>query len=167
MDVITRNRREAHAPAIVPGFTVVELVVTISIVAVLAAVAIPRFADQQGFKERGLYDEALSAARYAQKFAVATGCEVQFSVAGNAYVLNQRATDCTTGLFTRGVVHPGTGAASFAGPPSAGSGITFTMTTGTVVFDALGKTSDGTTRTVTVGSRTFQVVGATGFVQAP
>lgn len=160
------RRKKTDAPAAASGFTVVELIVTISIVAVLAAVAIPRFADQQGFKERGFYDEALSAARYAQKFAVATGCEVQFSVAGNAYVLNQRVTDCTTGGFTRAVAHPGTQAASFTG--TTPSGIAFTMVpTATVVFDALGKTSDGTTRTVTVGSKSFLIVGATGFVQAP
>ena len=146
-----------------------ELVVTISIVGVLAAVALPRLADQQGFKERGFYDEALSAARYAQKFAVATGCEVQLDVQTVAgvisYVLNQRITTCTTGAFTRAVVHPGTQAASFTG--SAPSGIAFTMTSSPVVFDALGKTSDGTTRTVTVGSKSFQIIGATGFIQAP
>ena len=165
MDVTGRNRHETRAPAMVRGFTMLELIVTISIVGVLAAVAFPRFADQQGFKERGFYDEALSAARYAQKFAVATGCEVQLTVTAGTYVLNQRATNCTTGAFTLTVVHPGTQAASFTG--TTPSGIAFTMTSSPVVFDALGKTSDGTTRTVTVGSKSFQIIGATGFVQAP
>lgn len=146
------------------GFSLVELVTVLAIVGALAAVALPRFVDQQAIKVRGFYDEALSAARYAQKFAVATGCEVQLSVAAGVYTLNQRATTCSTGAFTRAVVHPGSRAATFTGtvPPD----ITFTMTASPVVFDALGKTTDGTTRTVTVGTRTFQIVGATGYAQA-
>ncbi len=136
----------------------------ITISALLAVVAIPRWVGTQAFEERGFYDEAMSAARYAQKFAVATGCEVQLTVSAGVYTLHQRATDCATGAFTRDVVNPGTGAAPFTG--TTPSGITFTMSTATVVFDALGKTGDGVTRTVTVGSRSFQIIGATGFVQA-
>lgn len=141
-----------------------ELVVVIAIAGILAAVAIPRFADQQVFQERGFYDEALSAARYAQKYAVASGCEVQLSISGSAYVLNQRAIDCTTGAFSRPVVNPGNrDAAGFAG--TAPAGIAFSISSNPVVFDALGKTTDGISRTVTVGGKSFEIVGATGFVR--
>ena len=151
------KRRRNHR-----GFTQVELIVVITIAGLLAAVAIPRFVDTQTFQERGFYDEAMSAARYAQKFAVATGCQVQLTVNAGVYTLNQRATDCATGAFTRDVVNPGTGAAPFTG--TTPSGITFTMSSTTVIFDALGTASGD--RTVTVGSRSFQIIGATGFVQA-
>jgi MSHA pilin protein MshC len=153
------------------GFSLVELVTVIMVVGALAAIAVPRVVDRRSFEERGFYDEVLSAARYAQKFALATGCDVQLSVSAVGYVLNQRnrstPPNCANPLdpFTVAVVHPGTGAADFSG--TAPQGIGFTMTSNPVVFDALGKTTDNTTRTVTVGSRTFQIIGATGYVQAP
>jgi MSHA pilin protein MshC len=146
------------------GFTQVELIVVIGIAGLLAAVAIPRFVDTQAFRERGFYDEALSAARYAQKLAVATGCQVQLTVASGAYTLNRQATTCTTGGFGGAVVNPANGTAPFSG--TAPTGVTFTMTGGNpVIFDALGRTTDGNTRTVTVGSRAFEIIGATGYVQ--
>jgi MSHA pilin protein MshC len=142
-----------------------ELVVTLVIIGLLAAFAIPRFVNLLDFQEVGFYDEALSAARYAQKFAISSGCDVQLSVAGGVYTLNQRATSCTSGAFTRAVVDPGTLQAPFTGTSPAD--VTFTMTASPVVFDALGRTTDGVTRTVTVGSRSFQIIGATGYAQTP
>lgn len=53
------------------GFTLVELVMTLIIVGILAAMVGPRFSGQHGFEERGFYDEAIAALRYAQKSAVA------------------------------------------------------------------------------------------------
>jgi MSHA pilin protein MshC len=157
------------------GFTLVELVVTIGLAGILAVVAIPRFFDQQAFRERGFYDEALSAARYAQKLAVATGCQVQLTVGGGTYTLSQRQLggpppDCNNiaNPFTVPVVHPGNPAAGFTG--TAPSDVNFTMidtntslAATTVFFHALGVASGN--RTVTVGSRTFQIIGTTGYVQ--
>jgi MSHA pilin protein MshC len=149
------------------GFTQVELIVVIAIAGLLAAVAIPRFVNPRDFRELGFHDEMLSAARYAQKFAIATGCEVQFSVSGGAYALNQRATNCTTGAFTRIVVDPGTLDTTTTFSGTAPSDVSVSMTASPVVFDALGKTADGVTRTVTVGSKTFQIIGATGYAHTP
>jgi MSHA pilin protein MshC len=143
------------------GFSLTELIVVIVIVGALAAVGIPRFVDTQTFQERGFYDEALSAARYAQKFAVATGCPVQLTINSGVYTLNQ-GTTCTSGIYTANVVNPATRATTFTA--TAPSGVTFTMGPTTVVFDALGQASGD--RTVTVGSRSFQIIGATGFVKA-
>lgn len=58
------------------GFTTVELVVTLVIVGILAAIALPRFQDNTAFTQRGFYDEVKAALRYAQKLAIAKRREV-------------------------------------------------------------------------------------------
>ena len=146
------------------GFSMIELTMVVVIMGILAVVLTPLF-ERKVFYEKGFYDEVASAARYARMLALTSGCEVQLSISSNAYVLNQRATDCTTGAFTRNVIHPGGRAATFSG--SAPEGITLAMTNNPVVFKALGNTADQVDRTVTVSTRSFTIISATGFVQAP
>lgn len=50
----------------------VELVITLIIIGILAALVIPRFFGTHGFEERGLYDETMAALRYAQKTSIAS-----------------------------------------------------------------------------------------------
>lgn len=66
------GRKRAHSA----GFTTVELVVTLVIIGILAAIAIPRFQDTSAFTQRGFYDEVRAALRYAQKLAIAKRREV-------------------------------------------------------------------------------------------
>ncbi len=59
------------------GYSLVELVLVIVILATIGVLAGPRFFNNDAFAERGYYDELASALRYAQKVAVASGCPRQ------------------------------------------------------------------------------------------
>jgi MSHA pilin protein MshC len=60
-----------HTKAIRRGFTLVELVVSISIIGILATVAVTRFMGTNTYSSRGFYDRAISVVRHAQKVAIA------------------------------------------------------------------------------------------------
>jgi len=150
------------------GFTLVEIVLTLVILGILASVAGPRFFDLSAFNERGFYDEVLSAVRYAQKYAISSGCEVQFSVITNTYTLNQRNTNCTTGTFTLPVYNPGTHQPGFTG--NAPSGVTLSMNpVSTIVFNAQGfiPAQSNASVTISTGGRTITVIGGSGFAKTP
>ena len=62
------------------GFTLIELVACIVIMAVLAAIAGPRFFNTQPFTERGYATEIAAALRAARQVAVASQCDVRVTI---------------------------------------------------------------------------------------
>jgi MSHA pilin protein MshC len=107
------------------GFTIVELVVVIIILGIISAVAAPRFFDLQDYKEIAFKDELVSALRFAQKRAVASGKKVEVSIDANGFSL--RYADGTA------VQHPtGDHFTNTESPPVA-------MADQTILFDALGR----------------------------
>jgi MSHA pilin protein MshC len=143
------------------GFTLVELIVTLVLIGVLAASVGPKFFDVDVFRDRGFFDETVSAVRYAQKLAVATGCTVRVQVTASGYTLFRAANlaACNAGTYATVVDDPSGNALTFtrAAPSSV------SLTPADFTFSSAGSASADVT--VTVGSRQFRVISETGFVQ--
>lgn len=72
------------------GFTLIELVASITIVAIIAAVTFPNVIAANPFAERGYADAVAGNLRRARDVAIATGCDVQFTINGAGYTGMQR-----------------------------------------------------------------------------
>lgn len=144
------------------GFTLIELLVVIFIMAILAAFAAPRFFARGDVEGPGFAHELASAARYAQKLAVTSGCPVRLTVTATGYQLlqpqNAPAPACDT-AFTRPVLGPATGAA-YTGTAPAGVAIAGSL--GTVQFGADG--APGAAASFTVAGATVSIAAGSGFV---
>jgi MSHA pilin protein MshC len=147
------------------GFTLVELVVVLSIAGVLAAFVGPRFFDQQAFSQRGYADELAAALRGTQKAAVITGCPARLVLTGAAYSASQQAASgntCDPADTSWSTAVTGADGSAISGSAPPGTSAT---PTGTFQFDAQGRLTSSPATTITVGSRTLTLDVATGFLQ--
>lgn len=78
------------------GFTLLEMCSVLVIAGILAALAGPKFLDTSAFDVRGYTDELAAAIRAAESAAVASGCEVQLTIApGTGYDAELPTTGAT------------------------------------------------------------------------
>ncbi len=150
------------------GFTLVELITTILIIALIAAVSGPRFFDINVFQQQGFYDETIAAIRYAQKYAVATGCTVRVQITAGGYTLFRPAgvATCNTGPYNIAIADPSGNEAAFARTTPGDITLTTNPVTPNIDFIADGSAAVPATVVVNVGTtQSFQVIPATGFVQ--
>ena len=121
------------------GFTLVELIVTMVVVGIISAVAIPRFADQQGFQSRAFYEQVQGAIAFAQKAAVAQRKSVYVTTTATTL---QACYVAACGGAGYAVIDPTTKTAlSLAAQDQRGvafSAVTISPAT-TFVFDSLGR----------------------------
>jgi MSHA pilin protein MshC len=146
------------------GFTLIELLACLVILAVLAAMGGSVFFDTQPFDQRGYADEVAAALRYAQSVAVASQCNVSFTINAAGYSARQRAlaagnTCAAAGAYTQAVAR--SDGTSLAGTPPSDANIT---AGGTMVFGPLGQVTSGTPPTLTIGTITVTVDPNSGFV---
>jgi MSHA pilin protein MshC len=142
------------------GFTLVELVATLVIIALIAVVSGPLFSNVDVFKQSGFFEETLSAVRYAQKYAVASGCTVRVETTATGFTLYRPASAaaCTTGPYSTPLTDPSGNATTFT--RTAPSGVTLSVHDFTFAADGSASASPS----ITVGVKMFQVVAATGYV---
>lgn len=154
----------------------VELVVTVVLISILAATAMPRFFNHQTFDARGFSDQVASMIRYAQKIAIAQQRAVWVRLDGSTVAL------CFDSACTSHVRPPaGTGPAACAGGDTwfcvtTPSSISYLTTRSLFYFNALGQpmgpnnTLLTTNVTITIkgdtSPRVLTVNVETGYVQS-
>ncbi len=138
------------------GFTLVELVITMIVVGILAAVVMPRFADRTVFESRGFQDETISLLHYAQKAAIAQRRYVCVAFTATGASLSSGASSSCGSPLTGP-----NGATPFAVAARSGTG--YDTTPSDFYFDAAGRPSAGQSFTVT-GSGSITVEAETGYV---
>lgn len=133
------------------GFTLVELVTSLVILSILAAMAAPSLLDHRAFNERGYADEVADAIRYTQRIAVASGCPTRIVVAAASYSAQQRNA-CNAGAWNRillkgdGTQVNGTAPAGVLANPNR-----------TITFDASGNVVGSAPGNTTVGAFTLSL----------
>ena len=151
------------------GFTVVELVTSVVILGLIAAIASPRFFTTSPFETAGFAAEVRAGLRHAQATAMASGCDIRVSLGSGGFLLQRWSggASCNdhAGTLTT-MARAGGGSYSRSVP----SGVT--VSTATLYFDSMGRPRDASSgtllssaQTLTVGTETLIVNAETGFIQ--
>jgi len=137
------------------GYTLIELIVSIAIMAILAAIAVPLF-NQPQIDDTWFREQVKAAVRYAQRQAVAQRRSV-FVVVGTSTVKLCYDPACPIGT---GVPQLTTGTDYILAKP-AGT----TLNVASFSFNGLGQPNPITGVSFNVGSQAVIVTAETGYVQ--
>jgi MSHA pilin protein MshC len=146
------------------GFTLIELVIVIVLIAILAFVVVPRFNHISTFSCRGFADQTKAAVEYARKAAVAQRRNVCVTF-GPGVTITRAGQAGASAVCDGPLIDPATGSAFTISPPS---GAILTSTASSHSFNGLGSiaTSGNVTITASCDSDTysFTVERETGYV---
>ncbi len=132
------------------GFTLLELVMTMIIIGIISAVAVPRFFDNNVFQERGAADQIRAALRYGQKIAVAQRRPVNVNISSGANPI------CNTELDAGGAVNC---------VISNRVTVTSPALPQTYQFDGLGRLiANAANLPITIGTTNINIAAETGYV---
>jgi MSHA pilin protein MshC len=159
MEKINKMSDILHNPRTISGFTLVELIVTMVILGVLAAVVAPRFFNNNVFQSRGFADQVQTSLRYAQKEAIAQRRFICVAFASSSITL----TIGTTAACGTPLTSPTGGAYTITAPP----GITFAAVPTPFSFNALGAPSVAQQISITGATNSIIIEAVTGYVHSP
>ena len=129
------------------GFSLLELVITLVIAAILAALSIPYFTDAES-QTTWYHEQVKAAIRYAQRQAVAQRRAVYVCVASTQIKIGYDAA-CASDISSYRLQAPGSVSVS---------------PTGSFFFNGLGQPSSGTNISLSVGGKPITVWAETGYV---
>jgi len=141
------------------GFTLIELIMVITLVGIVAVFAAPRLFNSADFNARGFHDETLAFLRYAQKTAIAqrrTVCVTFTLSSATLKVDNDSTAGCEANLTGPRGDSPGT--------ITARSGVVYNGLPTANSFDALGQPAAAQTIQVQGVGRSITVEAGTGYV---
>lgn len=110
----TANGPPFEGRAVVPpgnrGFTLVELVITLVLTGILAAVIAPRFFNRDDYDAAFFHAQLLDACRYGQLLATSSGCHVQLSLTSNSFQLDgdSNCLGSATPVMNGAIINPAT-----------------------------------------------------------
>jgi MSHA pilin protein MshC len=151
------------------GFTLIELIMVLVVLAALSVFAFPRFVQQTDFNSSAFYQELKTAIRFANKLGIASGCPIRVAITANSYALhypdntdgNAASCDPPAAFGSNPVINP-TKPGNYTGTTS--SGVTITGF-GDFYFGTSGEPSNAGTITVNPGNRQIIIHPFTGFIQ--
>jgi MSHA pilin protein MshC len=139
------------------GFTLIELIVVITITIILAVSALPHFSDNAIFEARGFHDETMSLLRSAQKTAIAQHRTVCVSLNATGVTLNIEPNNPGDGDCANNT------SLALPNTPRGGSGLTGSVAS--FQFTPLGSTNQANNVTITIpDTTTITIEAATGYV---